>query len=211
MEIFEAGDKGYGVKTNELIKANGFIQEYVGEVITETVYKKRLSTTYKNSRHFYAISFNGQFVIDAYSKGNITRFFNHSCNPNCEIQKWTVSGQLRLVVVANRDIEPQEELTYDYDFVWYRSNNAQNCGCGATTCRKIIGRIGVPTKKRKMEKQLIETKRSTAKPSRFKIPKVTSATNVTMVSPLTQVHIKPAPSFKKTKNWIDKWVSNFPC
>ena len=37
-------------------------------------------------------------MIDATRKGAISRFINHSCEPNCETQKWTVScglGSLR--------------------------------------------------------------------------------------------------------------------
>jgi len=35
-------------------------------------------------------------VIDAGRMGGIARFFNHSCTPNLEAEKWTVGGEERI-------------------------------------------------------------------------------------------------------------------
>lgn len=43
-------------------------------------------------------------IIDAGPKGNYSRFMNHSCNPNCETQKWTVNGDVRVGLFALCDI-----------------------------------------------------------------------------------------------------------
>ena len=43
-------------------------------------------------------------IIDAGPKGNHTRFMNHSCEPNCETQKWTVCGDIRVGLFALEDI-----------------------------------------------------------------------------------------------------------
>lgn len=50
-------------------------------------------------------------MIDAGPKGNSARFMNHSCSPNCETQKWTVNGDVRIGLFALCDIEPGE-FTY---------------------------------------------------------------------------------------------------
>lgn len=43
-------------------------------------------------------------IIDAGPKGNQARFMNHSCQPNCETQKWTVNGDTRVGLFALEDI-----------------------------------------------------------------------------------------------------------
>lgn len=43
-------------------------------------------------------------IIDAGPKGNYSRFMNHSCEPNCETQKWTVNGDIRVGLFALHDI-----------------------------------------------------------------------------------------------------------
>lgn len=47
-------------------------------------------------------------MIDAGPKGNSSRFMNHSCSPNCETQKWTVNGDVRIGLFALCDIEACE-------------------------------------------------------------------------------------------------------
>lgn len=49
--------------------------------------------------------------------GNITRFANHSCNPNCESQRWVVDGVTRVGLYALDDIKADTELTFSYNFV----------------------------------------------------------------------------------------------
>jgi len=58
-------------------------------------------------------------MIDATRKGNLARFMNHSCNPNCELQKWVVGSRLRMGIFTLRNIEKNEELTFDYQFERY--------------------------------------------------------------------------------------------
>ena len=75
--------KGYGLRTNVALKKGDFVMEYVGEVLDQAVYDQR-KKEYKisGSRHFYFMSIGPGEVIDATRKGNLSRFLNHSCNPN---------------------------------------------------------------------------------------------------------------------------------
>ncbi|RID64961.1 hypothetical protein BRARA_D00194 [Brassica rapa] len=75
--------------------------------------------------------------IDATYKGNKSRHFNHSCNPNTEMQKWIIDGETRIGIFATRYITKGEHLTYDYQFVQFGAD--QDCYCGASCCRKQLG------------------------------------------------------------------------
>jgi SET domain-containing protein len=61
--------------------------EYVGEVIDQVELERR-SKKNKDTRHFYFLTIDANECIDASVKGNLARFINHSCSPNCETQKW---------------------------------------------------------------------------------------------------------------------------
>ncbi|KAF3556908.1 hypothetical protein F2Q69_00014593 [Brassica cretica] len=80
---------------------------------------------------------NWNMVIDATYKGNKSRYFNHSCNPNTEMQKWIIDGETRVGIFAIRYITKGEHLTYDYQFVQLGAD--QDCYCGAVGCRKMLG------------------------------------------------------------------------
>lgn len=91
--------------------------EYVGEVLDYDQFYKRAQTySDENNLHHYFMSLKGDTVIDATMKGNISRFINHSCDPNAETQKWTVNGELRIGFFSKRDIVAGEEITFDYQF-----------------------------------------------------------------------------------------------
>jgi hypothetical protein len=66
-----------------------------------------------------------------------TRWINHSCEPNTEIESsWDGATQtLQAWWVATRPIAPGEELTYDYAF---NPAVAEPCACGAPSCRGVI-------------------------------------------------------------------------
>jgi histone-lysine N-methyltransferase SETD2 len=74
-------------------------------------------------RDFYFFSF--LQYVDAQVKGNVSRFLNHSCAPNCESQKWQVGGDMRVGFFATRDIGAGEELTFDYKLERYGYGGAK--------------------------------------------------------------------------------------
>lgn len=66
--------------------SGSFVDEYVGEVIDQHEMIKRMKTKlYMNNN--YMVQLKHDEIIDATRKGNITRFINHSCEPNCVAEK----------------------------------------------------------------------------------------------------------------------------
>ena len=97
------------------IKSGEFVLEYVGELIDEATCQKRVKEYHENEiSDYYFLTIDRDNIIDAFPKGNLSRFMNHSCNPNCETQKWTVNGEVRVGLFATRDISNGEELSFNY-------------------------------------------------------------------------------------------------
>ncbi len=82
-----------------------FVIEYVGEVLSMDKFRERMKMpSYCESSHHYCLKLDSTKVIDAYQRGGIVRFINHSCEPNCLTQKWLVNGQDRMGIFAKDDI-----------------------------------------------------------------------------------------------------------
>ncbi|XP_043719873.1 histone-lysine N-methyltransferase ASHH3 isoform X2 [Telopea speciosissima] len=129
---------GSGLVADEDIKQGEFVIEYVGEVIDDKTCEERLwKMKHCGETNFYLCEINRDMVIDATYKGNRSRFINHSCKPNTEMQKWRTEGETRIGIFATRDIKKGEHLTYDYQFVQFGAD--QDCHCGALGCRKKLG------------------------------------------------------------------------
>jgi SET domain-containing protein len=62
--------------------------EYRGEVISNETLLRRMANEYKHEKNHYFLNYSKNEVIDGFRKGTIARFANHSCNPNCRIEKW---------------------------------------------------------------------------------------------------------------------------
>lgn len=139
VERFMTENKGWGVKTKQPLKKGTYILEYVGEVVTEREFKERMATLYTRDTHHYCLNLDGGLVIDGHRSGSDARFVNHSCSPNCEIQKWSVNGLFRMALFAMRDVQPGEELTYDYNFSLFNPAEGQPCRCDTPQCRGVIG------------------------------------------------------------------------
>lgn len=142
LERFLTSDRGWGVRTTEKIPQNEFILEYIGEVVSEREFRHRMAERYHNDPHHYCLNLNSGIVIDGYRLANEGRFVNHSCEPNCEMQKWSVNGYYRVGLFALRDIEPSEELSYDYNFDNFNMETQQVCKCGSAKCRGFISKKG---------------------------------------------------------------------
>uniref|UniRef100_A0A1I8PIQ2 Histone-lysine N-methyltransferase n=1 Tax=Stomoxys calcitrans TaxID=35570 RepID=A0A1I8PIQ2_STOCA len=139
VERFMTENKGWGVRTKLPIPKGTYILEYVGEVVTEREFKDRMATIYLNDTHHYCLHLDGGLVIDGHRMGSDCRFVNHSCEPNCEIQKWSVNGLSRMALFAKRPITEGEELTYDYNFSLFNPSEGQPCRCNTPHCRGVIG------------------------------------------------------------------------
>ncbi|XP_058061813.1 histone-lysine N-methyltransferase ash1 [Anopheles bellator] len=139
LERFMTEEKGWGIRSKEPIRKGTFIMEYLGEVVTEKEFKERMRSLYLNDTHHYCLNLDGGLVIDGHRMGSDCRFVNHSCAPNCEMQKWSVNGLFRMALFAARDIHPYEELCYDYNFSLFNPSEGQPCRCGSEHCRGVIG------------------------------------------------------------------------
>jgi hypothetical protein len=107
-----------------------YLDHLSGEIISESQFQKRKKEYAKQGvKHFYFMSLKSNEVsffflekykyIDASKKGNTSRFMNHSCNPNCILQKWVVGNKVRIGIFSLRDIPAGTELTFDYQFERY--------------------------------------------------------------------------------------------
>ncbi|CAL4968850.1 unnamed protein product [Urochloa decumbens] len=137
---FHSGKKGYGLQLQEDVAEGRFLIEYVGEVLDITSYEDRQRYyASRGQKHFYFMALNGGEVIDACTKGNLGRFINHSCSPNCRTEKWMVNGEVCIGIFAMGNIKKGEELTFDYNYVRVSGAAPQKCFCGTAKCRGYIG------------------------------------------------------------------------
>lgn len=60
--------------------------------MTQKDYIERVSSEYQDRQHFHCLSVDSDLVIDAGRRGSDARYINHSCDPNCTIEKWSVEG-----------------------------------------------------------------------------------------------------------------------
>lgn len=130
----------WGLYALEPIAAKEMIIEYVGESIRQQVAEHREKSYLRTgigSSYLFRIDENT--VIDATKKGGIARFINHCCNPSCTAKIIKVDGMKRIVIYALRDIDANEELTYDYKFE-RETNDAERirCLCGAPGCKGYL-------------------------------------------------------------------------
>uniref|UniRef100_A0A672JB44 [histone H3]-lysine(36) N-trimethyltransferase n=1 Tax=Salarias fasciatus TaxID=181472 RepID=A0A672JB44_SALFA len=154
-EVILTEDKGWGLRAAKDLASNTFVLEYCGEVLDHKEFKTRVKEYARNKNiHYYFMSLKNNEIIDATLKGNCSRFMNHSCEPNCETQKWTVNGQLRVGFFTTKAVTAGTELTFDYQFQRY-GKEAQKCFCGAPSCRGFLGgenRVSVRAAGGKMKK-----------------------------------------------------------
>ncbi|KAF7725234.1 Histone-lysine N-methyltransferase setd1a [Apophysomyces ossiformis] len=126
----------WGLFAAEPLPANDMLIEYVGEVIRQQVAEER-EREYERSGigSSYLFRVDDDMVVDATTKGNIARFINHCCTPNCYAKIISIKKQKKIVILAGRDIEPGEELTYDYKFPIEPDEMKIPCSCGSDRCR----------------------------------------------------------------------------
>ncbi|KAF9195477.1 histone methyltransferase set2 [Haplosporangium sp. Z 767] len=139
VDVVKTEKKGFGLRAMEGLAPGTFVMEYIGEVLPHTSFVKRTREySLAGVEHFYFMSLQSDEVIDATKKGCLARFINHSCNPNCHLEKWVVGSKLRIGIFTIKRVAEGEELTFDYQFERYGAE-AQKCYCGEPNCTGFIG------------------------------------------------------------------------
>lgn len=149
----DQNSKGAGVFTNKSIKNGTFICEYAGEIITEVEANLRFQKQGEDNSTNYIFCASETFgmntiktIVDPSLFGNIGRYINHSCQPNSEVIPVRVDCIIpKLCIFANRDIDENEEITFDYgdgelgfsplDTSVIRK---KKCFCDRVNCRKYL-------------------------------------------------------------------------
>ena len=79
----------------------------MGELIGTAEFQRRWQQKLTDSdRGFYFLTLDKARVIDAEHAGNMSRFMNHSCEPNCDTFTWQVGNDIRVGLFANRNLKP---------------------------------------------------------------------------------------------------------
>jgi uncharacterized protein len=131
--------------------------EYVGERVSHKEADRRYESKDANDNHTFLFIVDARTVIDAGVDGNDARFFNHSCDPNCE----SVIENGRVYIEMIRAAQPGEELTYDYQIQREADDPADidevfACRCGVPQCR---GTMLWPTKRKTARRHASQAKR----------------------------------------------------
>ncbi|XP_058179900.1 histone-lysine N-methyltransferase, H3 lysine-9 specific SUVH4-like [Rhododendron vialii] len=176
LEVFKTPNKGWGVRSWDPIPSGSPVCEYIG-VLRKTdeldsavenyyVFDIDCLQTMKGldgrQRRLRDVSIPAhmdetgddksesipEFCIDAFSSGNVTRYINHSCQPNlfvqCVLSEHHNIKLARIVLFAADNIPPLQELSYDYaydvDSVVGPDGKTRRiaCYCGAPDCRKRL-------------------------------------------------------------------------
>jgi SET domain-containing protein len=110
---------GHGVFALEPISKNTRIIDYAGELVLNRESEAR-EERYLAKGCIWVFRVNRRWSRDAAVGGNLARYINHSCRPNC----WIEIVDRTIWIRASRTIRQGEELTYDY-----RTDGEQTIAC----------------------------------------------------------------------------------
>lgn len=133
---------GNGVFATEAIAKGERILRYRGKLRTHEEVDADYGDIEENG-HTFLFTLNDDYVIDANVEGNIGRWINHSCAPNCEaVLEENGKGKShkdKIFIEAIRDIAAGDELFYNYGIVLAEPHTPAlkklwACRCGAAHC-----------------------------------------------------------------------------
>ena len=120
---------GWGVYAGQAIAEDTKIVEYKGQLVSQAEAWRR-EQRYLPRQRIWIFTINTRWARDAAFGGNVARYINHACRPNCYVD---IEGR-HIWIRASRDIRKGEELTYDYN-----TDGVAGIPCRCRPgCRRII-------------------------------------------------------------------------
>jgi len=120
---------GRGVYARQPIAKGARVIEYKGQLVSQAEAWRR-EQRYLPRQRIWIFNVNTRWARDAGIGGNIARYINHACRPNCYVEV----DRRTIWIVASRHIEKGEELTYDY----HTEGAARiRCRC-CPRCRRVL-------------------------------------------------------------------------
>ena len=145
LQVFKTRYKGWALRALQRIPSGTFVCEYTGEVIpTDEAERRGVEYDKGGFSTLFDLDSAGdaacEYTIDATYRSGVASFLNHSCAPNlAQTSVWVDTASLalpRIAFFALRDIEPFEELTFDYKYE--EGGRTLECHCGASNCRRWL-------------------------------------------------------------------------
>ncbi len=135
---------GLGLFATQPIKKGEKIIRYIGPMLD---CRKKKDDAVENK---YLFQISKRWTVDGSVRKNIARYINHACKPNAESD--VSKKKLRIVIRAIKDIQPGEEINYDYGTEYFKEF-LKPIGCKCDACEK----------KRKKKRALARAERATLK------------------------------------------------
>lgn len=149
---------GAGVYTTAPVVKGTRVLEYTGPRMK----KEESDGLYEDNEVTYLFTMDDpSIVIDGFG---MAAFINHSCDPNCESDQF---GD-QIWIVALRDIEAGEELTYDYCLWDGEPGDEAPCYCGTKSCRGTMYSEEEVERQKKLLRQKAKRKKPAKKKQRGK-------------------------------------------
>jgi hypothetical protein len=120
-------EKGKAVFADKDFAFREFICEFSGRIHTKEEYIRLYDPC---NNHFLQFD-EGHFLGPSDGADD---FINHSCNPNCGLEYR--EGGIRLVAI--REIQKGEEITFDYSTTMDEDCWEMECLCGDENCRRVV-------------------------------------------------------------------------
>jgi uncharacterized protein len=118
---------GLGLFATKPIKKGAKIVRYFGPLLDS---KKKKDDAIENK---YLFELSGRWTIDGSVRKNIARYINHACKPNAESD--VMPRKRKVVIRAIKNIEPGEEINYDYGTDYFKAY-LKPIGCKCAACEK---------------------------------------------------------------------------
>ncbi|KAH8311662.1 hypothetical protein KR044_007398 [Drosophila immigrans] len=156
LEIFDSPlYKSMGLRTMVDIPCGAFICEYAGELLTLPEAKRRLQIVDASDKMNFILCLHEHIkledkadyqasqmtIVDPTYRGNIGRYLNHSCQPNCEIFAVRINCPIpKIGIFAKRHIAANEELCFHYGGEDFSPDLDQGkpCLCAAPNCVGVL-------------------------------------------------------------------------